>query len=76
MADVALVEVIDFYVDVTLPSLEVISVEVVNPADPILIDVADVGVAGPPGNGWVQMTQAEYDALPVKDPDTMYVIIG
>jgi len=24
----------------------------------------------------VQMTQAAYDALPVKDPNTLYVIIG
>jgi hypothetical protein len=25
---------------------------------------------------WVQMTRAQYDALAVKDPDTMYVIVG
>ena len=25
---------------------------------------------------WVQMTQAAYDALAVKDPNTLYVIVG
>lgn len=36
------------------------------------------GPAGPQGaqGVWVQMTQAAYDALPVKDPNTLYVIIG
>lgn len=33
------------------------------------------GPQGPPGV-WVQMTQAAYDALPVKDPGTLYVIVG
>lgn len=33
------------------------------------------GPTGPPGV-WVQMTQAAYDALPVKDPGTLYVIVG
>jgi hypothetical protein len=33
------------------------------------------GPPGPPGE-WDSMTQAQYDALPVKDPDTLYVIIG
>ena len=33
------------------------------------------GIQGPPGV-WTQMTQAAYDALPVKDPNTLYVIIG
>jgi hypothetical protein len=27
-------------------------------------------------NPWVSLTQAEYDALPVKDPATLYVIVG
>jgi hypothetical protein len=27
-------------------------------------------------NPWVQMTQAAYDALAVKNPNTLYVIIG
>jgi len=39
------------------------------------------GPAGPPGPtgppaAWVQMTQAAYNALPVKDPNTLYIIIG
>jgi hypothetical protein len=57
---------------------------------PTLVEVASVGVAGPAGppgadgapgpqgppGVWVQMTQAAYDALPVKDPNTLYVIVG
>lgn len=27
-------------------------------------------------NPWTVMTQAEYDALPVKDPNTVYLIVG
>lgn len=35
------------------------------------------GPAGADGaDNWVQLTQAEYDALPIKDPDTLYVITG
>jgi Collagen triple helix repeat (20 copies) len=36
------------------------------------------GPAGPQGaqGVWVQMTQAAYTALAVKDPNTLYVIIG
>lgn len=35
--------------------------------------------AGPPGPAgadgvWQRMTQAEYDALPQKDPNTLYII--
>jgi hypothetical protein len=30
----------------------------------------------PTGAEWTQMTQAEYDALPVKDPNTLYVVVG
>jgi hypothetical protein len=38
------------------------------------------GPAGPPGPAgaaaqWDSMTQAEYDALPDKDPNTLYVIV-
>jgi hypothetical protein len=33
------------------------------------------GLQGPPGE-WVQMTQAAYDALTPKDPNTLYVIVG
>ena len=37
-----------------------------------------VGPMGPPGTPaiWTRMTQAEYDALIVRDPQTLYVIIG
>lgn len=49
-----------------------------------VVQPGPVGPAGPPGPPgppgpqaqWVQMTQAEYNALPVKDPNTLYVIIG
>lgn len=36
------------------------------------------GPQGPAGTDavWTQMTQAAYDALPVKDPDTLYIIVG
>lgn len=55
----------------------------------VWLDAGNVGdvnaflasLKGPPGDpgtdaAWVQMTQAAYDALAVKDPDTLYVIIG
>lgn len=32
-------------------------------------------IKGAPGQ-WTQMTQAAYDALPTKDPNTLYVIVG
>ena len=33
---------------------------------------------GPPGEDaqWDRMTQAQFDALPTKDSETLYVIIG
>lgn len=36
------------------------------------------GPPGPPGTPaqWTQMTQAAYTALPTKDPNTLYVIVG
>ena len=34
-----------------------------------------IGPAGPPGGPWLSMTQAEYDALPEKDPSVLYVIV-
>lgn len=40
-----------------------------------LITQGKTGPQGPPGL-WTQMTQAAYDALPVKDPNTLYVIVG
>jgi len=47
---------------------------------PVVID-AGKGAPGPPGKDgqdalWVSMTQAAFDALPVKDPNTLYVIVG
>lgn len=27
-------------------------------------------------NPWTVLTQAEYDAIPVKDPNTVYLIVG
>ena len=48
--------------------------------DPITsaVSIINAGPPGPstPGGEWISMTQAEYDALPVKDPDTLYVISG
>jgi hypothetical protein len=37
-----------------------------------------VGPQGPKGDPalWVELTQAEYDALDPKDPNTLYVIVG
>lgn len=35
------------------------------------------GPQGEPGPGtWVQLTQAQYNALPSKDPDTLYIVVG
>ena len=36
------------------------------------------GTPGPPGpqGQWEKMTKADFDALPTKDPNTLYVIIG
>lgn len=40
-------------------------------------DKGDPGDPGPPGpqGQWDSMTQAEYEALPSKNPDTLYVIV-
>jgi hypothetical protein len=37
-------------------------------------DQGEVGPPGPSGQ-WISLTQAEYDALPVKDPAVLYVIV-
>lgn len=37
------------------------------------IDTDETAVYGPQ---WLQLTQAAYTALAVKDPNTMYVVIG
>ena len=57
---------------------------ITTPESPIKVTVptglpgppGEEGPAGPPGNDaqWVSMTQAQYDALPTKDPNTLYVI--
>jgi hypothetical protein len=40
--------------------------------------VGNTGAQGPigPQGVWTQLTQAQYDALPVKDPLILYVIVG
>jgi hypothetical protein len=42
-----------------------------------LVGTNTLGPQGPPGpeGQWLAMTQAEYDALSTKDPETLYVII-
>lgn len=60
---------------ITIPDETVL---ITAPVDqPIVID-AGKGSPGPPGQDafWVQMTQAQYDALAIKDPNTLYVIVG
>lgn len=52
-----------------------------NGADSVTVQAGTTGPAGPPGppgvsGAWVSMTQAEYDAIPMKDPNTLYVIVG
>ena len=53
---------------------------VTTPTRPIDVTVptGKPGPPGPPGEDaqWARMTQAEFDALPIKDPNTLYVIIG
>jgi hypothetical protein len=43
----------------------------------ISIPTGPPGKEGPPGKDalWESMTQAEYDALSLKDPQTLYVIV-
>jgi hypothetical protein len=55
--------------------------EVVEVATGIVGPVGPPGPAGPtgptgPSGVWVQMTQAQYDALPSTTPGTLYVIVG
>jgi hypothetical protein len=53
---------------------------VTTPIRPVNVTVptGKPGPPGPPGEDaqWARMTRAEFDALPVKDPNTLYVIIG
>lgn len=62
----------------TLPGLQVIAAGNVGPPGPASTVPGPQGIQGPPGppGEWTQMTQAAYDALLVKDPETLYVIIG
>lgn len=50
-------------------------VTVVNGAAPVrVMGVGSPGPQGPPGQ-WLGLTQDEFDAIPVKDPFTLYVIL-
>jgi hypothetical protein len=52
-------------------------VEVTTGPPVVVVDVGDLtGAPGPPGETWVVMTQADYDALATKDPETLYIING
>ena len=47
----------------------------------VTVPVGKTGPQGPPGEPgadaqWARMTQADYDALPIKDPNVLYIIIG
>jgi len=43
-----------------------------------IIEVIEEGPQGPsgPAAAWLQVTQAEYDAIPTPDPTVLYVIIN
>lgn len=56
------------------PTLPVVLAGNIGPPGPPGED-GGVGPQGPPGQ-WTQMTQAAYDALGTKDPNTLYVIVG
>lgn len=69
-----------------VPKAPAVTVEVTETPRPV-IDIPQQGPPGPPGPpgpqgppgvsaAWQQMTLAEYNALPVKDPNTLYVIVG
>lgn len=38
--------------------------------------VGPMGPQGVPGGPWLRLTQAQFDALDPKDPNTLYVILG
>lgn len=46
------------------------------PADPNVELWYDHDDPAPSAALWVKMTQAQYDALGTKDPNTLYVIVG
>ena len=70
-------------VEVLVPSSTTIEVYESGPPGPPGLQgpAGPQGPAGQPGpegpqGQWLRMTQAAYDALPVKDPATLYVIVG
>jgi len=62
---------------VTVVPLPTVDLVAVTTPDVLVLAAGNVGPPGPPGpqGQWVSMTQAEYDAIPIPDPDTLYVII-
>lgn len=50
-------------------------IEVYITPTPVVEVFREQGAPGPPGQ-WVQMTQAQYNALSPKDANTLYVIVG
>ena len=72
----------DVVVDVQLADDPVVSVQLAEPPAVTTYTLTGPqgpqGAAGPPGADaeWLVLTQAEYDLLVPKDPNTLYVIIG
>jgi hypothetical protein len=54
------------------------TVQITTAAPESVVINAGQGAPGPPGQDakWVSMTQAAYTALAIKDPNTLYVIVG
>ncbi len=82
MTDVIIVETDDItVVDVINIETETI-VDVIDIATAEVVEIGNLGAGpgpqGPPGDDaqWTSMTQAAYDSLPVKDPNTLYVIVN
>jgi hypothetical protein len=66
-------------IDLTVTASPLALVDVTSaPGQVNVIAGAAVGPAGPQGppGAWTRLTQAEYDALPIKDPTVLYVIVG
>ena len=66
-------------IHLTFEDGEAQNIEVTHVATPEIVVVGSgtMGPQGPQGpeGQWVSMTQAEYDALTVHDPNTLYVIV-
>lgn len=62
--------------DVTLriDDPESVSLQSVTSPEVVVIAAGNVGPPGPQGK-WRALTQSEYDAISVPDPDVLYVII-